>query len=458
MLCKKLFLASVLFFVLVTLPLIGSVGASLELWSQTYGGASYETAQSVVETSDGGLAIAGGTTSFGAGEYDFWLVKTDNFGNMEWNKTFGEKDDDYAYSLIETSDKGFALIGRTGGTGSFLGEEYDVLLIKTDEHGNMEWNRTYGGKSGDNAASLIQTSDGGYAFAGYTGFSTGGCDYWLVKTDSNGNMEWDMAYAIIDEEMAQKGVGTYNRATSLVETSDGGFALIGDTGLGIAGSPRDVWLVKTDEYGNMEWNRTFGGTSYEYACSLAVTSDGGYAFAGLTRSFGAGLDDFWLVKTDAYGNMEWNQTFGGTDYDDASAMVVTSDGGFALAGHTVSFGAGKYDFWLVKTDAYGNVQWNQTYGGEGYEDANSLVQTSDRGYLLAGAINSVYASSDWWVIKTDAQGIPEFPSWAPLIVTLTVVLVLAVIYRHYLNKYTQGRRKSEKVCISACSVDINTFA
>jgi hypothetical protein len=425
MLSKKLFLTSILLSVLISFTLISLVGASLELWSQTYGGASYETAQSVVETSDGGLAIAGGTTSFGAGEYDFWLVKTDSSGNMEWKKTFGETDDDYAYSLIETFDKGFALIGHTG-VRTFLGEEYDVLLIKTDEHGNMEWNRTYVGKSGDNARCLIQTSDGGYTFAGYTGFSTEGSEYWLVKTDSNGNMEWDMTYAIIDEEMAQKGVGTYNRATSLVETSDGGFALVGDTGPGIAGSPRDVWLVKTDEYGNMEWNRTFGGASYEYACSLVVTSDGGYAFAGITRSFGAGLDDFWLVKTDAYGNMEWNQTYGGTDYDDASDLVVTSDGGFALAGHTLSFGAGKYDFWLVKTDLHGTVQWNQTYGGEGYEDANSLVQTSDGGYVLAGAINSVYASSDWWVIKTDAQGIPEFPSWIflPLFLIGTVVVIV----------------------------------
>jgi hypothetical protein len=419
---KRLFLLSIL--VLVSFLFVGSVGASLELWSQTYGGTSYETATAVIETSDGGLAIAGGTTSFGAGEYDFWLVKTDSSGNMEWNKTFGEKDDDYAYSLIETSDRGFALIGHTGGR-TFLGEEYDVLMIKTDEHGNMEWNRTYDGKSGDNARCLIQTSDGGYAFAGYTGFSTEGSDYWLVKTDSNGNMEWDMTYALIDEEMAQIGIGTYNRASSLVETSDGGYAVVGTTGCNIlAGS--DTWLIKTDKHGNVEWNQTYKNGRI---LAMIKTLDEGFAMAGDTRSYGAveGVGgDFWLLKTDVYGNVEWNQTYGGTGYDVASAIVKTVGGGFVVAGFTESFGAGARDFWLIKTNEFGIVEWNQTYGGKGYEDANSLVQTSDGGYVLAGALNSIYASSDWWIIKTDAQGIPEFPSWVilPLVITATLVILI----------------------------------
>jgi len=419
-------------FVLLSFCFVGYVEASSEMWSQTYGGASYETANAVIETSDGGLAIAGGTTSFGAGEYDFWLVKTDSSGNMEWNKTYGETDDDYAYSLIETSDKGFALIGHTGGTGSFLGEEYDVLLIKTDEHGNMDWNRTYNGKSGDNAASLIQTSDGGYAFAGYTRFSTGGCDYWLVKTDSNGNMEWNMTYATIDEEMAKIGIGTYNRASSLVETSDGGYAIVGTTGSNIlAGS--DTWLIKTDQYGNVEWNQTYKNGRI---VAMIKTPDEGFAMVGYTRSYGAieGFGgDFWLLKTDVYGNVEWNQTYGGNSDDFASALVKTVDGGFVMAGCTESFGAGARDFWLVKTNEYGIVEWNQTYGGTGYEDANSLVQTSDGGYVLAGALNSVYASSDWWIIKTDAQGIPEFPSWIILPLFLTATLIVALVRKRLLR-------------------------
>lgn len=381
---KKLFILIMILFILASVPFINAVGASSELWSQTYGGASYDTAQSVVETSDGGYAIAGGTTSFGAGEYDFWLIKTDAYGNKLWNWTYGGINHDYAYSLIETSDRGFALIGTTGGTGSFLGEEYDVLLVKTDEYGNMEWDRTYGGKSGDNARCLVETSDKGYAFAGYTDFSSGGCDFWLVKTDMYGNMEWDRTYGKIDEEITQMGGGTYNRGSSLVETSDGGFAM-----------------------------------------------------AGCTRSYGAGLDDFWLIKTDAYGNIEWNQTYGGVNSEIASSLVKTSDGGYTIAGYTDSFGAGARDFWLVKTDAYGNMEWNQTYGGEGYEDANSLVETSDGGYILAGAVDSVTPVSDWWVVRTDAYGIPEFPSWAilPLLLVATLVVML---YKQRLPK-TSGK-------------------
>jgi hypothetical protein len=411
-------------FVLLGFAFVVPVEASSELWRQTYGGSSYETAYSVIETSDGGYAIAGGTTSFGNGEYDFWLIKTDKDGNMEWNQTYGGTKDDVAHSVIETSDGGYALAGSTNGTNDISDLGRDFWLVKTDEYGNMQWNQTYGGADDDYASTSKVTSDGGYVLAGTTdSFGAGRYDFWLVKTDEHGNMQWNQTYGGEDND----GCG------SLVETTDGGFVLAGSTSPNILGSPRDVLLVKTDAYGNMEWNRTFGGASYEYACSLVGTSDGGYAFAGYTRSFGAGLDDFWLVKIDTYGNMEWNQTYGGTDYDDASALVVTSDGGFALAGHTLSFGSGNYDFWLIKTDAYGNMEWNQMYGGEGYEDANSLVQTSDGGYVLAGAINSVYATSDWLIIKTDAQGIPEFPSGAILPLLLTIILVVT-IYRKRLTK------------------------
>jgi hypothetical protein len=185
------------------------------------------------------------------------------------------------------------------------------------------------------------------------------------------------------------------------------------------------------------WSQTYGGEGSEKAYSLVESSDGGYALAGYTYPSDAEESDVWLVKTDSNGNMVWNQTYG---EGSIRALVQTSDGGYALAG-----GAR-----LVKTDTYGNMMWNQTYEGEAY----ALVQTSDGGYALAGQKNG-----DFWLAKTDEHGIiPEFPSWTLLIVTLTAVLVVAVIYRHYLNKCNQGRRKSEKICISACSVDINSFA
>ena len=137
------------------------------------------------------------------------------------------------------------------------------------------------------------------------------------------------------------------------------------------------------------WNKTYGGTKDDDAEALVQTNDGGYAVAGQTMSSGAGLEDFWLVKTDASGNMQWNKTYGGTSYDEAWALVQTTDGGYALAGRTASFGAGGYDFWLVKTDASGNMQWNKTYGGTNDDFAFALVQTSDGGYALAGCTGSL---------------------------------------------------------------------
>ena len=169
-------------------------------------------------------------------------------------------------------------------------------------------------------------------------------------------------------------------AYSLVVTSDGGFALAGSTSTpsDLPIKPTDFWLVKTDPYGVAEWNQTYGGAGFDVVYSLVETSDGGFALAGYTGSFGAGSTDFWLVKTDSYGNMEWNHTYGGAYGEVAQSLIVTSDGGFALAGHTDSFGAGQDDFWLVKTDMYGNLEWSQTYGGAGFGDyAYSLVETSD---------------------------------------------------------------------------------
>jgi hypothetical protein len=376
--------------------------ASSKMWSQTYGGANDDSANAIVQTSDGGYALTGYTRSFGAGSDDFWLVKTDANGKLEWNQTYGGTKSDIARSLVETSDGGYAL---TGYTRSFGAGDYDFWLVKTDRYGNIKWNQTYGGAFNDLAHSLIKTSDGGFALTGYTiSFGAGPADFWLVKTDSNGNMQWNKTY----------GGANYDRANSLVETSDGGFALAGSSG---SGPPADFWLVKTDSNGNMQWNKTYGGTDYDYAYSLVETSDRGYALAGYTSSFGVGNSNYWLVKSDMYGNMEWNQIYGEADYNRAYSLVETSDGGFALAG---SSGSGFEDFWLVKTDSNGNMQWNKTYNSGVYDRANSLVETSDGGFALAGSSRSGYfqdeikRSGDFWLVKTDEYAIvPEFPSPSP---------------------------------------------
>ena len=196
----------------------------------------------------------------------------------------------------------------------------------------------------------------------------------------------------------------------------------------------DFWLAKTDSYGYKEWSQTYGGTDGDYAHSLVETSDGGYTIAGWTNSFGAGKGDFWLVKTDSYGNIEWNQTYGGTDGDYAHSLVETLDGGYALAGDTGSSDMESLDVWLVKADIQGNMEWNKTYGGTNADYAYSLVQTSDGGYAIAGGTSSFGpGDANFWLIKTDAQGIPEFPSWTILSLVLAATLT-AIVYRKKLYK------------------------
>jgi hypothetical protein len=361
-------------------------------WNKTYGGTSPDELYWVVQTGDGGYALAGYTMSFGAGDRDFWLVKTDANGNMQWNKTYGGTSPDWAFSVVQTGDGGYALAGSTQsfGTGGC-----DFWLVKTDANGNMQWNKTYGGTGYDYAQSVVKTGDGGYAIAGpTTSFGAGNDDFWLVKTDANGNMQWNKTYG---------GTG-YDYAQSVVKTGDGGYAIAGPTTSFGAGND-DFWLVKTDANGNMQWNKTYGGTGDDWAVSLIQTGDGGYALAGYTSSFGAGWYDFWLVKTNSAGTMQWNKTYGGTNADYGRSVVQTGDGGYALAGYTYSFGAGNADDWLVKTDASGNQLWNTTYGGTSEDGAYWVVQTGDGGYALAGFTYSFGAGNrDAWLVKTESNG------------------------------------------------------
>ncbi len=211
--------------------------------------------------------------------------------------------------------------------------------MKTDSQGDEEWSKTYGGQNRDLAHSVVQTDDGGYALAGLTGsYSTGLEDFWLVKTDSQGDEEWSENYGGQNRE----------RAYSVAQTDDGGYGLVGYTesyGEGIY----DFWLVKTDSQGDEEWSRTYGGQNDDLAHSVVQTDDGGYALAGLTKSYGAGWEDFWLVKTDSQGDEEWSENYGGQNRDLAHSVVQTDDGGYGLVGGTTSFGAGGGDAWFVKS-------------------------------------------------------------------------------------------------------------
>jgi uncharacterized delta-60 repeat protein len=361
-------------------------------FAKTYGGTDFDYAYSVQQTSDGGYIVAGYTWSFGAGYDDIFLIKTDANGNIQWAKTYGGTDWDRASSVQQTSDGGYIVAGITW---SFGAGSSDIFLIKTDANGNVQWAKTYGGTYWDEAYSVQQTSDGGYIVAGRTwSFGAGGLDIFLIKTDANGNVIWAKTYGGTDDDYA----------FSVQQTSDGGYIVAGTTWSFGAGR-YDIFLIKTDASGNIQWAKTYGGTDWDWSYSVQQTSDGGYIVAGYTKSFGAGSDDIFLIKTDANGNIIWAKTYGGTDFDYAYSVQQTSDGGYIVAGTTWSFGAGIYDIFLIKTDANGNIIWAKTYGGTGYDEAYSVQQTSDGGYIVAGYTKSFGAGwGDFFLIKTDANG------------------------------------------------------
>ena len=304
-------------------------------------------------------------------------------------KTFGGTDDEGGLSVQQTTDDGFIIAGGIGDSNGL-----HVWLIKTDSEGNEEWNQTFGNGSGV-GYSVQQTNDGGFIIAGVAlSLGNGSSDVWLIKTNSEGNEEWNQTF----------GGSGLDAGFSVQQTNDGGFIITGDTGSFGNGST-DVWLIKTDAEGNEEWNQTFGGSEWDRGYSVQQTSDGGFIIAGRTRSFGNGSADIWLIKTDVEGEEEWNQTFGGSDSEEAKSVQQTADGGFIIAGSTASFGNGYEDIWLIKTDSRGNEEWNQTFGGIVLDNASSVQQSTDGGFIIAGTTWSFgNGSGDVWLIKTDAEG------------------------------------------------------
>jgi hypothetical protein len=357
------------------------------IFNATFGGANQDVARSVVRAVDGGYVTAGWTMSFGTASADFWLVKTDASGNLQWNRTYGGAGEDKAYSVQKTSDSGYIVAGSTASYGSGLDDSW---LVKTDANGVMQWSRTYGGVNNDYSFCVRQADDGGYVLAGYTdSFGAGSSDFWLVKTDGDGNMQWNKTYGGTGED----------RAFSADQTVEGGYVIVGETDSYGAGN-LDFWIVKTDSTGNDLWSRTYGGSNLDAGRAVKQTSNLGYVIAGWTRSFGAGGADFWLVKVDSSGYLQWNRTYGGAYDEEAYAIQQTSDGGFIAAGSTTTYGLGGWDFWQVKTDANGNTQWNQANGGASDDLAYSVQQTGDGGFILVGSTESFGAGlADFWLTK-----------------------------------------------------------
>jgi type IX secretion system substrate protein len=357
-------------------------------FQKTYGGTGDDMGYSVQQTTDGGYIIAGSTDSYGAGDYDIYLIRTDSIGDTLWTRTFGGSGADFSWCTQQTLDGGFII------SGSYDAGDDDVYLIKTDASGNLTWNKTYGGQGDDWGYSIQQTSDSGYIITGYTSsFATGSVNVYLIKTDSNGNSLWTKTL----------GGSANDGARCVKQTADGGYIIAGSTGSFGIGS-RNVYLIKTDNNGNPLWSKTFGGSGIDEAFSVSQTIDGGYIIAGSTDGFGSGGSDVYLIKTDSNGDTLWTKTFGAIDGDYGQSVQQTFDGGYIITGWTYNFGSGIWNMYLIKTDTIGNLEWTKVISAI-IASGHSIQQTTDGGYIIAGSGSSLGPGhDDFYLIKTDSLG------------------------------------------------------
>ncbi|MFC2168212.1 CFI-box-CTERM domain-containing protein, partial [Acidobacteriota bacterium] len=305
----------------------------------------------IQQTKDGGY-IFGGYAIKHSGSHEFLIIRLDPDGDIQWKKQYGGYYDniDQAYSLQQTSDGGYIVSGLTylENDDPNLADNIDVLILKLYFDGSIEWSKSYGGNESDNAYSIQQTNDGGYIVAGITtSFGAGSSDIWIFKLASDGEIEWQKTYGGSENEFAR----------FIQQTNDGGYIVAGYTssfGAGLA----DFWVLKLFSNGEIEWHKIFGGEKNDFAHSIQQTFEGGYVVAGETKSFGIGDKDIWILKLNVLGDIEWQKTYGGSQTDVASSIQQTSDGGYIVAGSTNTYGSGKRDFLILKLFSNGNINFS----------------------------------------------------------------------------------------------------
>jgi len=393
------------------------------IWQKALGGSSSEEAYSIQQTRDGGYIVAGytksndGDVSGNHGWKDAWIVKLDKDGNIQWQKVFGGSNEDFALSIQQTGDEGYIVAGYTKSNDGDVTVNHggeDAWIVKLDKDGNIQWQKVLGGSSSEEAYSIQQTRDGGYIVSGYTKSNDGdisgnhgGRDAWIAKLDRDGNIQWRKIL----------GGSDYEEANSIQQTRDGGYIVAGYTWSNdgdVTGNHGrgDAWIVKLDRDGNIQWQKALGGSDDDWANSIQQTSDGGYIVAGWTYSDDGnvsgnhGYIDAWIVKLDKDGNIQWQKVLGGSNGEIANSIQQTKDGGYIVAGYTgsndgdVSGNHGGGDTWLVKLDGNGNIEWQKALGGSDYDIAYSIRQTSDGGYIVAGWTES----NDGYVSGNHGEG------------------------------------------------------
>ena len=421
-------------------------------WQKSLGGSGDDYANSVQQTADGGYIVAGYTSSNDGdvtgnhGGTDMWVVKLDNAGNVECQKRVGGSGDDVAKYVQQTMDAGYIIAGKTySNDGDVTGNHgnADAWVVKLDNAGNIQWQKTYGGNNNDAANSVQQLSDGGYIL-GCTAISEnngdiigshGAAECWVVKISSTGVIEWSRCMGGL----------SYDYTHRVQQTTDGGFVMGGVT-LSIEGDVSgnngnvDYWVVKLDNIQEIEWQKPLGGTGTDVLTSVIQTTDGGYLTAGHVFSqdgdvagsgfHGTFYNDYWVVKLNSVGAIEWKKALGGTGNDWAQSVQQTVDGGYIVFGFTtsndddVSGNNGYLDYWMVKLNSSGTIEWQKALGGTGQEGANSIEfqadgahsiqQTTDTGYIVAGYsksndgdVSGNHGNFDYWVVKLGDCTLPQ---------------------------------------------------
>jgi len=438
---------------LFTLPFIGSMLAQAPAieWQTTIGSTGYDFLNAIGQTSDGGYIlggysdgnISGNKSEDNFGGDDYWIVKLNAAGNVEWENTVGGGNFDRFYSVEETNDGGFILGGQSlsgGGWGDKSESNkggYDYWIVKLNASGVVEWDRSYGGIGNDQLYNAQPTTDGGYMLAGTSdsGISgdktenrVGNSDFWIIKIDATGNIIW------------QNDIGglMFDNVYSAYETADGGYILGGTSTSGISGDKTagnygvvDYWIVKLNASGTVVWDKTIGGTLNDYLYTVIPTADGGSIACGMSESGLTGnktdntngLYDYYIVKLDNSGNITWQNSIGGTgnDYTFVNAITQTSDGGYAIAGYSQSAisgdkteaNTGSWDYWIIKITNLGAISWQTVLGGASGDYANAISTTADEGFIIGGysysnasgeKTENAFGDADYWVLKLAGTG------------------------------------------------------
>lgn len=353
-------------------------------WARTIGGEYWDEATCVIETRDRGLVASGYALKKEQGEVlatDFmlvkdnkitWIVKVDAWGRRVWGRTY-EEEDFYteAKGIVETDDSCLVVAGICYPKNRY---DSDLWIMKTDSRGNKLWTKTYQVPNNQGATDIVCTSDGGFALSGFTESNEDlTANAWIVRLDANGELLWEETF----------GGSKVDLANSIVQTPDNGFAAAGFTmsrGQGV----RVMWVIKVSDFGMWEWDEVYNASFWDVAWDIAVTSDSALVVAGFTRGEGLANYDVRVIKIDRNGRYLWGQTFGGREWEEATAITETYEGGFAVSAYTKSR-ADFDNFWVLKLNPQGIKEWDKTFGGSNYDYCSAITETYDKGLMVMGS-------------------------------------------------------------------------